>query len=152
MNLLIIQARMGSTRLPGKVLMRINEKTILEHVIDRLRYSIFTHKIIVATTTNKEDDSIELLCNLKAVDCYRGSDWDVLDRFYRAAEKFNPINVIRVTSDCPLNHFSIVDFAVQEFQSSALDYFSNSNHEPDCLEDGFDVEVFKFTEIGRAHV
>jgi spore coat polysaccharide biosynthesis protein SpsF len=138
---------MGSSRLPGKVLMKIDEKTILEHLIHRLKPSKNISKIIVATTCCSEDDKIEFLCNEIEVDCYRGSDWDVLDRFYQIAKKFNPVNVIRVTSDCPLNHYSVVEFALHEFQKSELDYFSNSNHEPDYLEDGFDVEVFRFSAL-----
>ncbi|MFN5183937.1 MAG: cytidylyltransferase domain-containing protein [Bacteroidota bacterium] len=150
MNLLIVQARMGSSRLPGKVLMKINGITILEHLFKRLKYSRSIDKIVVATTFNFEDNEIELLCKSIGVDCYRGSDWDVLDRFFQTAKKFNPLNIIRVTSDCPLNHFSVVDFSVDQFLSSSLDYFSNSNNEPDYLEDGFDVEVFSFKALETA--
>jgi spore coat polysaccharide biosynthesis protein SpsF (cytidylyltransferase family) len=151
MNLLVIQARMGSTRLPGKVLMDINGKTILENLIDRVSSANLIDKIVVATTTNKEDDPIEMFCRKKKIACSRGSDWDVLERFYQAAMPFKPNNVIRVTSDCPLHHHAVVDFVVQQYLNSGFDYFSNSNHEPDIIEDGFDTEVFSFKALERAY-
>ena len=151
MNLLIIQARMGSTRLPGKVLMKINHQTILENLVERVSLSKFVDEIIIATTTNQEDDAIETLCKLKKWNCFRGSDWDVLSRFYQATKQFqNVVNVIRVTSDCPLHSHKVVDFVIDEFTKSGKDYFSNSNNEPDFLEDGFDTEVFKFSALETA--
>lgn len=150
MNLLIIQARMGSTRLPGKVLKTIKGHSLLELQQMRIRPAKLVDKIIIATTTNPEDDAIEAFCKEKGIPCSRGSDWDVLDRYYQAAKAEQPENVIRVTSDCPLHHHSVVDFVIGEFLRSGKDYFSNSNHEPDVLEDGFDVEVFKFSALETA--
>lgn len=150
MNLLIIQARMGSTRLPGKVLKTINGKTILGHLVDRIAPSRLVSKVVVATTTNPEDDAIEKFCTEKKIAVSRGSDWDVLDRFYKAAQSYQPQNIIRVTSDCPLNSHKVVDFVINEYLLSGKDYFSNSNHEPDFLEDGFDVEVFSFNALEAA--
>ncbi|MBC7861388.1 MAG: glycosyltransferase family protein [Bacteroidia bacterium] len=150
MNLLIIQARMGSTRLPGKVLMKMGNKTLLEHLLSRVQPAKKINSIVVATTTNAEDEAIEKFCAEKNILCTRGSDWDVLDRFYTTAVNFNPENVIRLTSDCPLNSHKVVDFVMEEFEKSGKDYFSNSNHEPDFLEDGFDVEVFKFSALETA--
>ncbi|MEO8761156.1 MAG: glycosyltransferase family protein [Bacteroidia bacterium] len=150
MNLLIIQARMGSTRLPGKVLKEIKGHSLLEIQQMRIKPSSLVDKIIIATTTNKEDDAIEKFCLEKNIDSYRGSDWDVLDRYYSAAKKFNPTNVIRITSDCPLHHHTVIDFVINEYLKSGKDYFSNSNNEPDFLEDGFDVEVFSFNALETA--
>jgi spore coat polysaccharide biosynthesis protein SpsF len=150
MVVLVIQARMGSTRLPGKVLKKIGDKTILEHLVNRLGPSVFVNKIIVATTSNPEDDVLEEFCGEKHIACHRGSDWDVLDRFYNAVKDLDPATVVRVTSDCPLNTYRVVDFVIGEFNRSGKDYFSNSNHEPDVLEDGFDVEVFRFSALERA--
>jgi len=147
MNLLIIQARMGSTRLPGKVLMEINGKTILENLIDRVSPARKIDKLLVATTTNTEDDAIAAFCQKKGVACSRGSDWDVLDRFYQAAKPLHPTNIVRVTSDCPLHHHSVVDFVVGEYEKAGCDYLSNSNHEPTVIEDGFDTEVFSFRAL-----
>jgi len=150
MNLLIIQARMGSTRLPGKVLKRIKGYSLLEIQQMRIKPSKLIDAIVIATTINSEDDAIEEFCKSKHINFYRGSDWDVLDRYYQAAKKFNPTNVIRVTSDCPLHHYTVIDFVINEFLNSGKDYFSNSNNEPDFLEDGFDVEVFSFNALETA--
>jgi spore coat polysaccharide biosynthesis protein SpsF len=150
MNILIIQARMGSTRLPGKVLKKVKGKTLLEWLYTRIHSAQTVHKIVVATTANKEDDAIEQFCIEQGIDCYRGSDWDVLDRYYQAAKIVMPDNVIRITSDCPLHHHKVIDFVVNNYLLSGNDYFSNSNHEPDYLEDGFDVEVFSFRALETA--
>lgn len=150
MNLLIIQARMGSTRLPGKVLKTIKGLPMLEIQLMRLAKAKLVDQIVVATTTNPEDDKIADLCHDLNIPFSRGSDWDVLARYYSAAKEFNPDNVIRVTSDCVLHHGEVVDFVVSEFLKSGKDYFSNSNHEPEFLEDGFDVEVFSFKALETA--
>jgi spore coat polysaccharide biosynthesis protein SpsF (cytidylyltransferase family) len=141
---------MGSSRLPGKVLKKIRGHSLLEIQQMRIKPSKLVNEIIIATTTNSEDDAIEIFCKEKNIYYYRGSDWDVLDRYYQAAKKFNPTNVIRVTSDCPLHHYSVIDFVIEEYVKSGKDYFSNSNHEPDYLEDGFDVEVFSFKALETA--
>ena len=152
MNLLIIQARMGSTRLPGKVLKKINHQSILENLYERVAHSKLVDAIVIATTTNVEDDAIEQLCINKAWKYFRGSDWDVLSRFYLATQQFNNVeNIIRVTSDCPLHSHKVVDFVINEFLKTGKDYFSNSNNEPDFLEDGFDTEVFTYKALETAY-
>lgn len=150
MNLLIIQARMGSTRLPGKVLKKIKGHSLLELQQMRIQPSRLVDKIIIATTTQVEDDAIASFCKEQGIAYYRGSDWDVLDRYYHAAINYKPENVIRVTSDCPLHHHTVIDFVIEQYLESGKDYFSNSNHEPDFLEDGFDVEVFSFRALETA--
>lgn len=151
MNLLIIQARMGSTRLPGKVLQKIQDKTILEHLVERISPAQKVDQWIVATTTNKEDDVLAAFCQERGWNVYRGSDWDVLDRFYQACQLFSGVDqVVRVTSDCPLHHHEVIDFALTEYMERGVTYFSNSNHEPDYLEDGFDVEVFSYEALAEA--
>jgi len=152
MNLVIIQARMGSSRLPGKVLMDIEGKKLLGQLIDRISPSQEINKIIVATTTNDEDDAIELFCKESGTTCFRGSDWDVLDRFYRAATSLTevPKNIIRICSDNPLHSYKVVDTVMNWFCESKADYFSNSNKEPDFLEDGFDTEIFSFHALESA--
>ena len=152
MNLLIIQARMGSSRLPGKVMKRINDTPLLQILYDRILNSSFTDKIIIATTTNKEDDIIRDFCDDNNIDFYRGSDWDVLDRFYQTAisQKIKPKNIIRICADNPLLSYKLIDFVIENYIKSGKDYFSNSNHEPNYLEDGFDVEVFTFEALAFA--
>jgi spore coat polysaccharide biosynthesis protein SpsF (cytidylyltransferase family) len=146
-TIVLLQARMGSTRLPGKVLKKLAGKSILEHLIDRLRPSAHITQLVVATTTESADDAIAQFCQEKNVSCYRGSEWDVLDRFYQAALPYQPDHVVRLTADCPLNNYEVVDFVVSAFLKSGCDYFSNSNNEPNFLEDGFDVEVFSFRAL-----
>ncbi len=150
MKLIIIQARMGSTRLPGKVLKTIKGHSLLEIQQMRLAGSTMVDQIIIATTTNPEDDAIAQFCEQNQIAYYRGSDWDVLDRYYQAAMTYQPTTVIRLTADCPLHHFKVVDFVVEQYLQSGKDYFSNSNNEPDYLEDGFDVEVFSFQALKTA--
>jgi spore coat polysaccharide biosynthesis protein SpsF len=152
MKLAIVQARMGSTRLPGKVLQKIGDKTILGHLLDRLAPSTTVDQFIVATTENNEDDAIEKWCEENNVACYRGSDWDVLDRFWKAANTFSetPETIVRICCDNPLHSYKVLDFVVNEFEAAGTAYFSNSNQEPDYLEDGFDVEVFSFKALEEA--
>jgi len=153
MNICIIQARMGSTRLPGKVLREVFSKPILKHLLDRLAPSKKIDKLIVATTTNTEDDSIEQFCSQQQIECFRGSDWDVLDRFAKAAEKCGAQSgdsIIRICCDNPIHSWKVVDFVVNQFQRYKVDYFSNSNQEPNYLEDGFDVEIVTFDALNTA--
>ncbi len=153
MNLCIIQARMGSSRLPGKVLMEVAGLPILGQVVTRLKPAKTIDQIIVATTTNPEDDILENYCREHGIQVYRGSDWDVLDRFYRAAMSCGlkaGDNIIRICCDNPIHHWKVVDFVVSEFEKAGVDYFSNSNQEPDYLEDGFDVEVTTFNALMNA--
>ena len=149
MNLLIIQSRMGSSRLPGKVMKRINDTPLLQILYDRILNSSFTDKIIIATTTNKEDDIIRDFCDDNNIDFYRGTDWDVLDRFYQTAisQEIKPNNIIRICADNPLLSYDVIDKVFNNYIKSGKDYFSNSNQEPDYLEDGFDVEVFTFEAL-----
>ncbi|MFM1931384.1 MAG: hypothetical protein RL226_687 [Bacteroidota bacterium] len=153
MKLAILQARMGSTRLPGKVLREVHGKKVLEHLIDRLTPSQKVDQFIVATTSNAEDDAIEQWCKEQGVHCYRGSDWDVLERFWGAANSFDsqPDTIVRICCDNPLHSYQVLDFVVSEFEKAGTTYFSNSNQEPDFLEDGFDVEVFTFEALREAN-
>ncbi|MFM9986903.1 MAG: cytidylyltransferase domain-containing protein [Flavobacteriales bacterium] len=153
MNLCIVQARMGSSRLPGKVLREVNGKSILQNVVDRLGPASSIDTIVVATTTNAEDDVLDAFCKDHNIACYRGSDWDVLDRFYKCAQEHGLTKndvVIRICCDNPIHSFKVVDFVVAEFDKLGVDYFSNSNRDPEYLEDGFDVEVVKFEALSIA--
>ncbi len=150
MNICIIQARMGSTRLPGKVLRSVHGKPILLQLMDRLKPSQTIDKFIVATTTNSEDDAIEEFCIQHQVNYFRGSDWDVLDRFLQAALQSGAQSgdaIIRICCDNPIHSWKVVDFVVGEFHRFKVDYFSNSNQEPNYLEDGFDTEVTSFDAL-----
>lgn len=153
MNICIIQARMGSTRLPGKVLRTVHGKPILQQVIERLSSSKSIHKIIVATSTNPEDQAIEDFCKSRNISCYRGSDWDVLSRFAEAASSHGASHgdaIIRICCDNPIHSWKVVDFVLDQFYKYKVDYFSNSNQEPNYLEDGFDVEVVTYDALMKA--
>ena len=126
--LAIIQARTGSKRLPGKVLMKIDNKPILTHIIESLRFSKLIDKIIVATTKLPEDDKIETLCKNLSVECFRGNDIDVLDRFYNCAQFFKGDLIVRLTGDNPLLDPTIIDGLIEICKESGCDYATNVLH------------------------
>jgi spore coat polysaccharide biosynthesis protein SpsF len=146
----IIQARMGSTRLPGKVLKDIKGQPMLWHVINRVSYSELIDKIVVATTDNKEDDKIEYFCKTNDISSYRGSQKDVLDRYYQVARIYQADLIIRITSDCPLIDPSIIDKAIRNYSDNKkkVDYVSNTLER--TYPRGMDVEVFSFRTLETA--
>jgi len=146
--LAIIQARVGSTRLPGKVLMKLAEKIVLEHVIERVSKFKKINKVIVATSIETEDDKISELCQKLNIICYRGSENDVLDRFYHAAKEFNYSNIIRITGDCPMIDPEIIGQVVKLYEKEKLDYATNVI--PPTFPKGLDVEVFTFKALEKA--
>lgn len=147
----IIQARMGSTRLPGKILKEVNGKTLLEYQIERVQRSININEIIVATTTNETDDSIVRLCRKLGIACYRGSEQDVLGRYFEAATDYGANVIVRLTSDCPLIDPIIIDDVIHCYQSNQdlLDYCSNTIKR--TFPRGLDVEVFSYEALENAH-
>lgn len=147
-NLAIIQARLGSSRLPDKVLKELAGKPVLWHVINRMKKSRLIDEIVVATTCKKEDLEIVEYCASQGVRVYVGSEDDVLDRYYQAARLYKPDNVVRVTADCPLIDANIIDIVIQEHLRSGSDYTSNTLE--DTFPDGLDCEVFKFTALEQA--
>ena len=148
----IIQARMNSSRFAGKILREIDGKPLLEILIDRLHYSKALGKIIVATTGSPQDDPIVAFCKKKGVDYYRGSEEDLLDRTYRAAQYFNLDTIARITSDCPLNDPEVVDNIVNFFHDnrSSYDFVANTAPPPGTYPEGMDVEVFSFKSLETA--
>ncbi len=142
----IIQARMGSTRLPGKVLMNADEKnSVLYYVITQLQNCKFLDKIVVATTELKEDDEIEKFVNSMNIDCFRGSPTDVLDRYYKCALKFSLSIIVRITADNPLIDPTLVDDAINIFNSNSFDYVSNAHIR--SFPHGTETEVFSFIAL-----
>lgn len=144
----IVQARMGSTRLPGKVLMQLAGRSVLERVIRRLRRSSKLSTIVVATTTSPNDDCIVTECERLGVKSYRGSEPDVLDRYYRAVEATEADVVVRVTSDCPLIDAEVLDETIAEFESTRADYVSNCV--PRTFPRGLDAEVIARSALAQA--
>jgi spore coat polysaccharide biosynthesis protein SpsF len=148
----IIQARMGSTRLPGKVLFDILGKPMLLHQVGRISKSKSIDKIIVATTTNESDDPIVKLCEERSILYFRGSEDDVLSRYYECAKKFGIQTIVRSTADCPLIDPQVIDSAIDLFQESQLDYLANTvPQELSCWPDGSDVEIFSFDALEKAY-
>lgn len=146
--LAIIQARMGSSRLPDKVLKDLAGKPVLWHVVNRVKKSKLINEVVVATTYRKEDLAIVEYCASQRTAVYVGSDEDVLERYYQAARLYKPVNVVRVTADCPLIDAKVIDTVIQEHLKSDCDYTSNTLE--DTFPDGLDCEVFKFTALEQA--
>lgn len=144
----ITQARTTSTRLPRKVLKTIQGTSLLEIHINRILKSKLIDKLIIATTVNREDDLIVDFARKKKIAFYRGSENDVLDRFYQSVKNENPKWIIRITSDCPLIDASLIDTVISKAQDEDLDYCSNTLIE--SFPDGQDVEVFKFSALEKA--
>lgn len=142
----IIQARMSSTRLPGKVLMSLAGKPVLEHVVSRIEQCKSIHKVVVATSTDGSDDAIEQWCQQGGVACHRGSLHDVLDRYYQAAKAHHADAIVRITADCPAIDPTIVDEVVQGYMDGGFEFFGLAGEFPD----GLDCTVFAFSAIERA--
>lgn len=136
---IIIQARMGSTRLPGKVLMEIGNKKLLEHILDRLE-TLKTKdcKVIVATTVKEQDDVIEQFCSKKAATCFRGSEQNVLERYWMCAKQYGFDDIVRLTADNPFVDMEELDRLIAMHRLHQADY-SYSDTE---LPEGTGAEIF----------
>lgn len=148
MILTILQARLSSSRLPGKVLKPIMGRPMLAYQIERVKRARNIDQIIIATSSEPSDDSIVRLCDSMNVSCYRGSLNDVLDRFYHAALQYDTEHVVRLTGDCPLCDPFLIDYAITFHMKGSFDYTSNTL-EP-TYPDGLDVEVCRFTCLEQA--
>jgi spore coat polysaccharide biosynthesis protein SpsF len=145
---IITQARVGSTRLPGKIFKKIGDLTLLDIHLQRLKLSTVFNKIVVATTFETGVEQIIDIAKYNEVDYFQGSTEDVLDRFYNAVKDDKPDFVVRVTSDCPLIDPQLIDEVVNKTISENLDYCSNQLLEE--YPDGQDIEVFKFVALEMA--
>ena len=145
----IIQARMGSSRLPGKALMKSDSgKPLLYYVTNQLRYCSKVKNLVIATTTNQEDDEIEKFANNNSINVFRGKEKDVLDRYFQCAKKYSFSTIVRITADCPLIDPQIVDKVVEQFFSGNYDFATNTLTRTFPI--GTDVEVFSFSALNRA--
>lgn len=147
-TVVIVQARMTSTRLPGKVLMQVLGKSLLEYLVERLRRVKLADAFLIATTGNATDDPVVALCQRLEVACTRGPEHDVLARYHAAASAHGAGVVVRVTADCPLIDPAVIDAAIALYRSGAYDYVSNA------LNTGYPVgmaaEVFSFALLEQA--
>jgi spore coat polysaccharide biosynthesis protein SpsF len=144
----IIQARVGSSRLPGKVLMDLGGETVLARVVGRLRRAKLVNEIVVATTDSGIDNAIVRECRRLEVSCFRGSESDVLDRYYRTARSCEAEAVVRITSDCPVIDPQIVDETIRVFQQQRGDYASNAISR--TYPRGLDAEAFTMAALEQA--
>ena len=150
MTLLIIQARMASRRLPNKVMLKIFNKPILWHVVNRVKKSKYVDKIVIATSSNIKDNSIRNFCTDNQIECFSGSENDVLDRFYKLINfyELHPNdNIVRITADCPLIDPVIIDKVISHHISHNFDYTSNTVQP--TFPDGLDCEIIKVSVLKK---
>jgi spore coat polysaccharide biosynthesis protein SpsF (cytidylyltransferase family) len=146
----LIQARMTSTRLPGKILADVNGRPMLARMFERVKAAGNIDKIMLVTSTDSSDDPVVELCRREGILCYRGSLDDVLDRYYQAARFIKADVIVRLTGDCPLIDPTVIDLMVDVYHDKHCDYAANSAPPPGTFPDGMDVEVFSFQAIEKA--
>tara|TARA_B100001063_G_C16657404_1_gene499247 strand:- start:15 stop:767 length:753 start_codon:yes stop_codon:yes gene_type:complete len=145
----IIEARVNSTRLPGKILLKINKKTILEHLVNKVKRSKNLNDIIIATTLNKSDDQIVKIAKKLKVKFFRGDEKNVLKRVIDAADHFKVDIIVRITSDCPLIDLNLVDQYIDIFKNNKVDLVGNAKIR--SYPDGMDIEVLCFKSLKKTY-
>jgi spore coat polysaccharide biosynthesis protein SpsF len=150
--IVIIQARMGSSRLPGKVFMEICGEPMLAWVVKRARKAKLINEIVVATTIEESDDDIEKFCQANNVLCFRGSSADVLDRYFQAAKQYHADVIVRLTADCPLIDPGLIDNTIAALLGSFADFAANRLPPPfkRTYPIGLDTEVVTMAALERA--
>ena len=149
-TLAIVQVRMGSKRLPGKAMLKIKGKLIIDILLERLTNSKLIDKIVIASSVKKDNDILSAYLKLKGFQVYRGSEQNVISRYVNIIKKYKPSTVIRITGDCPLVDPLLVDKFIKLFNQKKVDYLSNTN--PHTFADGFDVEVIKANAILKSSI
>ncbi len=144
----IIQARCGSTRFPNKVFALIDGKPLLWHVVNRLKYATKIDDIIVATTVSEKDDKIEEWCKENNVHCFRGSEENVLNRYYSASQAFPSDYVVRITADDPFKEPKVIDAVITKLIEEGYDHVTNNL--PPSFPEGLDCEAFKKSALDRS--
>ena len=153
---IIVQTRTGSTRLPGKVMMKADDKLLMvDYVINQLKYSKLHDEIVIATTDLKQDDVIFDYVTNRNIPCFRGDEKNVLERHYQCAKKYAFSTIVRIPSDKPLIDPTIVDSVIEKFQSNSYDYISNFSVDVNdkfipSYPSGTEVEIFSFTALETA--
>lgn len=146
----VIQARLGSSRLPGKTMLSICGKPLLIQMVERVSYSKKINEIVVATTNNTEDNIIYELCKKTNIKVYRGDENDLLARHYFAGRVYGADAIVKIPSDCPLIDASIIDKVIEHFVNSYPNYDFVSNLHPPTYPDGNDVEIMKMSVLEEA--
>ena len=144
----IIQARKGSTRFPDKILSQINGMSLLEILLQRIKKSKMIDKIVVAIPNNQENRILNEYIIRNEVSVFEGDEENLLDRFYKASLKFNASTIVRITSDCPLIDYEIIDQVINLYNKESAEFASNTN--PPTFPDGMDVEVCSFNALQTA--
>ena len=142
---IIVEARLGSNRLPNKILYRINKHVFLEYLIKRLKFSKEANEIINSTTNLQSDNEIVKVAKKNKIKYYRGSENNVLKRVIDTGKRFNCKKIVRITSDCPVIDVSIIDHLIKIFKNNNCDYMSNANIR--SYPDGMDVEIFSLKTL-----
>ena len=147
---IIVQARMGSSRLPGKVVRELAGRPMLEHIIARLQRVAGAQSLIVATTVENRDEVVAAIARRSGADCFRGGEGDVLGRYYDAARRFDLGIVVRVCADCPLIDPAVIDEMLATFAAldGSIDYLSNTLVR--SYPRGLDAEIFTFSALEKA--
>ncbi|HEX6914776.1 MAG TPA: glycosyltransferase family protein [Chitinophagaceae bacterium] len=144
----IVQARTGATRLPNKVFLPLAGRPLIWHVFDRLRYSKQIDEYVLATTTSKGDDALEQWARENNIPCFRGSEADVLARYYGAARSHQAEVIVRITADDPFKDPLVIDQVIGMFIQQGLDFAYNNK--PPSFPEGLDTEVFSFEALKLA--
>ena len=145
----IIEARMSSTRLPGKVLMEVNNKPLLLHLVERIRKVNRIDNVIIATTTNQNDHHIVEFCKKNNLNFYRGSEDNVMQRVLRSANKFKVGIIVGITGDCPIIDYRLISLCLNTYLNNKVDYVSNANLR--SYPDGMDVQVYSTKVLKKSY-
>ena len=145
----IVQVRMGSTRMPRKVLAPLGDKPMLWHLVRRLRAAHSLNDVVVATADNAENRPIVEICKAEGIPCFAGSEADLVDRFYGTGKAYAADALVRVTGDCPLVDPDVIDEMVTWYRAHALDIDFVTNNRPPTYPHGLDAEVFSMKALKR---
>ena len=138
----IIAARISSSRLPGKVMLKLGNKIILRHMIDRMKVAKKLDNIVVATSLNPNDDVLYEYCRQNSIDCYRGDENDLIDRYYTISKKINCDVIARFGADCPLIDPKIIDKVITIYLENDFDFVSNHGPPPKTYPEGMTLDVY----------
>ena len=145
----VIQARMGSTRLPGKVMMELHGKPMIRHIYDRLQNSLLVDNIVIATSRNPQDSVIIKYADDNGISYFAGSESDLVERMCLTARQFEATSIVRITADCPIVDPAVVDDVLRAFNEGGYEYASNWSTEKRTYPHGFEVEVYSIECLER---
>ena len=148
---IIVQARIGSSRLPGKVMKYLEDKIVLDHVIERLKKSKYVRNVIICTSTKIQDDLIYKHCQQNNIKCFRGSELNVLERYYETATFYKSEYIVRVTSDCPLVDSKYIDLMIEKYFELNQPYLCPKYYGNHKFPDGFNGEIFNYNVLKEAY-